>query len=283
MRAAATALEDLTARRLRVLHEHSFYDDPTRILRLLRYSIRLGFEIEPHTAVLLMTAIEDDALKTVSAQRIGAELRLAFAEPDPVRTLAELDRFGVLVALEPGVGFDEHLVQTALEVMPEDGSKRVLFAAALLLEMAQNLDDEDTEPTMRGFIHDLELPSGEGRRVFGVAVSAVYAAEAVLGADTTVELLDFTDGAPVESLALAAAARDMEDGPVSYGRIVIEQWLGEQRHIALQITGDDLIAAGVPEGPEVGLRLEESYRLLLEERIVPGRDTELRAALDLKV
>jgi tRNA nucleotidyltransferase (CCA-adding enzyme) len=283
VRAASHALEDLAARRLRVLHDQSFLDDPTRIMRLYRYATRLAFEVDPHTAALAATAMEAGALKTVSGQRLGAEVRLVFAEPDPVRALAEFDRLGVLTAWEEGVSFDEHVVNTALEVMPPDGCKAVLFAAALMLEMANNLDREETEPTMREFIYDLELPSGEGDRVFGAAVSAAFVTEAVVGADTTADLLELTDGAPVESLALAAALRDMEDGPHSYGRIVIEEWIREQRHVALQVTGDDLIAAGVPEGPEVGLRLEESYKLLLEERIAPGRDTELRAALEAKI
>jgi len=283
VRAVPGALNDLAARRLRVLHDRSFLDDPTRILRLVRYATRLGFEIEPHTAALASAAIEAGALKTVSGQRLGAELRLVFAEPHPLTPLAELDRLGVFAAWEPGVSFDEHVVRTALEIMPDDGSERVLFAAALLLELAHNLDHEDTEPAMRGFIYDLELPSGDGDRVFGAAVSAAFVIDAVLTADTTAELIELTDGAPVESLALAAAVRDMEDGPGSYGRIVIEDWLREQRHVALQVTGDDLIAAGVPEGPEVGLRLEESYKMLLEERIEPGRDTELRAALEAKI
>lgn len=283
VRAAAYALEDLAARRLRVLHDRSFLDDPTRILRLYRYATRLSFEVEPHTAALAAAAVGGGALKTVSSQRLGGEMRLAFAEPDPVRTLAELDRLGVLTAWEQGVSFDEHVVRTALQVMPPDGSRPVLFAAALMLELANQLGDEDTEPVMREFIHDLELPSGEGDRVFGAVVSASFVTEAVAGADTTGELLELTDGAPVESLALAAALRDMEDGPNSYSRGVIEEWIRDQRHITLQVTGDDLIAAGVPEGPEVGLRLEESYKLLVEERIAPGRDTELRAALEAKI
>lgn len=283
VRAATHALEDLEARRLRVLHEQSFLDDPTRILRLYRYATRLSFEVEPNTAALAAAAIKGGALETVTPQRLGAELRLAFAEVDSVRALAELDRLGVLTAWERGVSFDEHIVRTALEVMPPDGSKPVLFAAALMIELANNLDQEETEPVMREFIYHLELPSGEGDRVFGAAVSAAFVTEAVVGADTTAELLELTDGAPVESLALAAALRDMEDGPNSYGRIVIEEWIREQRHVALQVTGDDLIAAGVPEGPEVGLRLEESYKLLLEERISPGRDTELRAALEARI
>jgi tRNA nucleotidyltransferase (CCA-adding enzyme) len=283
LRAVAGALEDLAAHRLRVLHDASFLDDPTRILRLARYAIRLGFEIEPHTSALATAALGADALKTVSGQRLGAELRLAFAEPDPVRLLGELDRMGVLGAWEPGVSFDEHMARTALEIMPEDGSTQVLLAASLLLELSRNLDDEQTEPAMRGFLYDLELPAGDGDRTFGVAVSASFAGDHVGGTDTTVDLLELTIGTPVEALALAGALREMEDGPGSYGRRIVEEWIRDQRHVALQVTGDDLIAAGVPEGPEIGVRLEESYRLLLEERIKPGRDAELRAALEARV
>jgi tRNA nucleotidyltransferase (CCA-adding enzyme) len=283
VRAVSGALADLQARRLRVLHEASFLDDPTRILRMARYAARLGFEVEPHTAELALAALGADTLKTVSGPRLGAELRAAFAEPDPVASLAEMDRLGVLGAWEQGVSFDEHMVRTALEILPEDGSPRVLLAASLLLDLCKELDSEETEPAMRGFLYDIELPAGEGDRAFGVAVSAAFVTGYVHCADTTADLLELTVGTPIESLALAAAMRDIEDGPGSYGRRVIEGWLNDQRHISLQVTGDDLIAAGVPEGPEVGVRLEESYKLLLEERIEPGREAELRAALEARV
>ena len=283
VRAAPGALEDLAARRLRVLHDASFTDDPTRILRLARYAARLGFEVDPHTAELASSAIEAGALRSVSSERLGAELRLAFAESDPVASLAELDRMGVFAAWRPGVSFDEHVVRTALRILPSDGSPRVLLAGALVLDLSWRLSEEDTEPTMRGFLHELELPAGEARRAFGVGVSATVVTDQIGGADTTADLLELTLGMPVESLALAAAIHDMEAGPESYGRRMIEEWLGNRRHITLKISGDDLIAAGVPEGPEVGVRLEESYRLLIEERIEPGHDTELRAALEASI
>ncbi|HEX3691862.1 MAG TPA: hypothetical protein VHU13_00845 [Solirubrobacteraceae bacterium] len=283
LRALAGALEDLQARRLRVLHERSFTDDPTRVLRLVRYATRLGFEVEPHTAELAGEAIAGGALRTVSGSRLGAELRLAFSEPCAVEVLAELDRLGVFAAWEPSVSFDEHVVRTALEILPKDGSRQLLLATSLLLELANQLDDEDTEPAMRGFIYDVELPAGEGDRVFGAAVSASCVIDAIDGAGTTADLLELTLGTPIESLALAAAVRDLEDGPSSYGRGVIEEWLSTQRHVSLQVTGDDLIAAGVPEGPEVGMRLEESYRMLVEERIEPGRESELQAALEVEL
>jgi tRNA nucleotidyltransferase (CCA-adding enzyme) len=283
VRAAPHALEDLDARRLRVLHDASFLEDPTRVLRLARYAARLDLEVEPHTAALAAAALAGGALETVSGPRLGAQLRLAFAEPDPVKPLAALDRLGVLAAWEPGLSFDEHVVRVALEILPVDGSARVLLAASLVLELCGQLDDEETEPAMRSFLHDLELPAREGDRAFGAAVSAAFVIDHVGSTDTTADLLELAVGTPVEALALAAAVRDMEDGPSSYGRRVIEEWLCERRHIDLEVTGDDLIAAGVPEGPEVGVRLEESYKLLLEERIEPGRDAELRAALEARI
>ena len=283
VRAAAGALEDLGSGRLRVLHDASFLEDPTRILRLVRYATRLDFRVEPHTASLVATALDAGALNTVTPSRLGAELRLAFAEPDPVAPLAELDRLGVFAAWESGISFDEHIVRTAFEILPEDGSRQLLLAGSLVLELCARLDEEETEPTMRGFLHDLELPARESDRAFGVAVGASFAIDHIDDADTTEDLLELVIGTPVESLALAAAVRDLEDGPSSYGRRLIDEWLTQRRHISLQVTGDDLVAAGVPEGPEVGVRLDESYKLLLEERIEPGRETELRAALEARV
>jgi tRNA nucleotidyltransferase (CCA-adding enzyme) len=283
LRSIAGALEDLAARRLRVLHDASFSDDPTRILRLVRYAARLGFEIEPHTSELLAAAIAGGALHTLSGQRLGAELRLALAEPEPLAPLAELERLGVLRAWQPGVSFDEGLARAALKVLPEDGSVRLLLAASLLLGLCHELDREETEPAMRGFLYDLELPAGEGDRVFGMAVSAVFTSDHVDGVEILSEVLEMMLGTPVESLALAAASCELRDGPGSYGVQVIDEWLNRRRHVALELTGDDLLAAGVPEGPEVGARLEESYRLLLEERIEPGRESELRAALEARV
>jgi tRNA nucleotidyltransferase (CCA-adding enzyme) len=78
------ARADLDAGILRVLHERSFADDPTRILRLLRYSARLGFEPDAGTDAL----IDPARFETVSGDRLGRELRLLLEEPHPARQLA---------------------------------------------------------------------------------------------------------------------------------------------------------------------------------------------------
>jgi tRNA nucleotidyltransferase (CCA-adding enzyme) len=286
LRCVDGALEDLAARRLAVLHHGSFRDDPTRILRLARYATRLarfGFRVDDSTAALAEEALREGALHTVSGERLGAELRLAMGERDAVATLAEMDRMGIFTAWESGLSFDPEATRIALRLLPRDGSVAVMLAAALLLELCEYLDNENTEPAIRGFLHDLALPAGIGDKAFGVAVTASVAIARLGRSDTTSDLLEVTIGAPVEALALAGGVCEIDEGPDSYGKRLAEEWIDDRRHVTLEVTGDDLIAAGVPEGPEVGVRLEESYKLLLEERIAPGRESELRAALEARI
>ena len=68
MRALPDALSDLEGGRLRVLHERSFSDDPTRLLRIARYAARLGFEVETDTSELARAALAARALDTVGAR-----------------------------------------------------------------------------------------------------------------------------------------------------------------------------------------------------------------------
>ena len=90
-------LGDLRAGVLRVLHDRSFLDDPTRALRAARYAARFGFELEPETERLL----RDADLSTVSEDRIDNELRRIAAEDDPAAALRLIAEWGVMPSLDP--------------------------------------------------------------------------------------------------------------------------------------------------------------------------------------
>lgn len=70
------AREDLRTGVLRILHDRSFVDDPTRMLRLVRYAERLGFRPDPDTAAL----VDLDLLGTISSDRVNREIRLLLDE-----------------------------------------------------------------------------------------------------------------------------------------------------------------------------------------------------------
>ena len=87
---------DLRYKKIRILHDLSFLDDPTRILRAVRFEQRYDFHIEPHTSRVLKCALEADMLRKVSPHRIRDEIILILKEPRVlfcVRRLAHLTGF----------------------------------------------------------------------------------------------------------------------------------------------------------------------------------------------
>jgi tRNA nucleotidyltransferase (CCA-adding enzyme) len=120
---------DLATKRLRVLHESSFVDDPTRAIRAARYAARFGFELEPETAELVRRA----DLGAISADRREAELLRLAAERDAARGFALLAEWGLLGLREGGEDFLSD-VAALLDAEPWAGEAprdRALLAAAL--------------------------------------------------------------------------------------------------------------------------------------------------------
>ncbi|MBW1885914.1 MAG: CCA tRNA nucleotidyltransferase, partial [Deltaproteobacteria bacterium] len=101
-------LDDLAARRLRVLHPRSFHDDPSRAWRAARFATRLGFSLDRRSRNALRDALRDGAFGAVSGERFRRELILTFEEAErgahPGRILRLLSDWHVLAALEPGLG-----------------------------------------------------------------------------------------------------------------------------------------------------------------------------------
>jgi len=252
VRTVEHALDDLDAGRLRVLHDTSFIDDPTRLWRVARYAARLGFAPERHTAALARQAVRAGALRTVSGVRIGNELRLALGEPDPIAALQSAAALGLAPWLAP----DRTLAERALELLPAgEGHHDLLVLAASLAAP----DDE--------LLADLEFTAGE-RAIVRACLRTPALDDAPLRPS---ELARTLRGLPVEAVALAGAR--------GWARPA-RQWLQDLRHVGLQITGADLLAAGIAEGPEVGRRLAAALDQRLDGVLADGRDAELQAALE---
>ncbi len=258
--------EDLEAGAIRVLHRHSFVDDPTRLLRAVRYEARLGFTMDRDTEALGRTAAADRAPETVSGTRIGTELLQLLAEERLRPALARLAGLGLDRALHPALAVDADLAGAAAGAAPAAGADRALAALAALLAGA--LD------ALTGWLASLDLGAPRRDRVAGAARSAGPIA-AALNANPRLpdsELRRLLALEPPEALALALALGAPAE-PVS-------RYLRDLRAVGLDIGGDDLVAAGIEPSPALGRALAETLRRKLDGE-VSGREEELRLALAL--
>jgi tRNA nucleotidyltransferase (CCA-adding enzyme) len=245
------ALDDLAAGVLRVLHDASFTDDPTRLWRVARYAARLGFAIEPHTRALAAAADPS----TVSGDRLGAELRLALAEPDPPAALRAALELNPRL-LPEGFAVRDGAIAAALGLLPREGRGDLVVLAACTAGM--NVRE------LLAWLDAMSFPAGD-RDVVAAASRAAVGAP-LRAARTNAEIARAARGAPVEAVALAGGEN-------------ARRWIHDLRHVRLDITGDDLLAAGVPEGPELGERLRRALERKLDGEL-DGRDAELAAALE---
>ena len=233
--------EDLERGIIRVLHPSSFVDDPTRALRAARYAARFGFGVEPDTERL---AREAD-LTTVSEDRAEAELVRLSAEPEARKGFELLDAWG-LVTLPEGSG---GLIDAVADLLQRPPWTRVADRA-----LAVHAAATGRAPGAAGRLRDL-LASAR-------------------------ELASASPGRPSEAVELARGRGGIE---LALARALGAEWLdryvSEWRDVGLEITGEDLLAAGVAQGPALGRGLDAALRRKLDGEI-SGREEELRAALD---
>ena len=259
LHAAPGALEDLEARRLRVLHEGSFLDDPTRLLRLVRYATRLGFAIDPETERLARAAFAAGAPATAGVARVGRELWLLLGEPDPVAALALLDDLAGPGGLDTELEVDPGLLRRVLDLLPSGHPPEHVLLAALSRRAERH--------RRRSWLAGMHVPQPDV--VDAATRDPEELAAAMQAATRPSELARLLRHRPIEAAVLAGALGAEEPA---------RRWLGDLRHVRLDIGGQDLLAAGVPQGPEIGRRLDAALDRKLDGE-APTREDQLAAAL----
>jgi tRNA nucleotidyltransferase (CCA-adding enzyme) len=256
---------DLEAGVIRVLHPGSFIDDPTRLLRAVRYESRLGFRMDPETERLAREAIAAGAPSTVSGARIRDELLDLLAEPAVAASVARLQDLALDRALSPLLGDarpDE--VADAAEAAEARGGQRRFAALAAMVAP----DPED----LAGWVEDLHLRAEDRDAVLHAARKGPQLVRS-LGAtlpDSALHALLHCELPETLGLAVALGARQAP----------IDRYLEHLSGARLEITGDDLRAAGIPEGPAIGRALRETLKRKLDGE-VDGRENELALAVRL--
>jgi tRNA nucleotidyltransferase (CCA-adding enzyme) len=104
------AQKDLKEKSIRVLHNLSFVEDPTRVFRAIRFEQRFGFVISRLTAGLIQNAVSMDFFRELSGRRIFNELQLILLEDHPAAAVSRLKDFGLLKVVHPALICDKQVL-----------------------------------------------------------------------------------------------------------------------------------------------------------------------------
>ena len=265
-------LRDLEERVVRVLHNLSFIDDPTRLFRALRYENRYGFRMESHTQGLARACVEMELVGELSSARLRDELEALLSEEEVAGTLRRLGELRLDQAIHPHLAADEDAVELVAELdelrqrfAPETPLWRPRLAA-----LARRLPPDE----LYSWFERLRLRRRDADRIADAVTVAPRLREVVAATDEPAALRALAEPHDPDGLLLVMA------GAGDDVRARLERYFEELRDVHLEISGADLAELGLGESPQVGVVLEEVLRRKLNGE-VEGREAELAAAREL--
>ncbi|MGE5893558.1 MAG: polya polymerase, partial [bacterium] len=262
---------DIKERIIRVLHNLSFIEDPTRAFRAVRFSERFGFRISKHTVNLMRSALKLNLLDRLSGSRLYDELLLTFDETEPVKALKRLSTYALLEVIHPNLQFSEKIEEALSAVheifawysllFTEERPKREhIYLMALLSEL--------TEEERGAALARLSTPLNVKKKMISSFRDAEEAIKS-LSNDDPADIYRGLHGLDIETILYTMAlSKDKEK------QKAISRYLIELRAVKPLVTGHDLKKLSVRPGPIYAKILSK----VLEEKLrgkLPTKEKEL--------
>jgi tRNA nucleotidyltransferase (CCA-adding enzyme) len=270
-------LTDLQESLVRVLHSLSFVDDPTRMLRAVRFEQRFGFTIEKRTAQLLKEALS--LLGKMTGERIKHELDHILDEENWLAMLDRLDELGLLKAIYNGLPWDGHIhnrlavlgdldisnLQKLFQgVQPDILFKKLAYSLWLI-----HLPDE----CVHAILSRIKYPPSQIEEV--LSACRLYRIIKSLAGQKPSQVVFFMDNYSKISVYANYLASDNQAE-----KELIWRYLFEWRLIVPHTTGNDLRTLGLPTGPTYG-RILNALRSAWLDGLVTSEEDEEKLLMQL--
>ena len=268
-------LRDIKDKAIRVLHSLSFVEDPTRVLRAIRFEQRFDFRISKHTQNLIKHAVEMKVFDHLSGERFFNELVLMFSEADPEKVLRRMREFDLLKFIHPGLKGSAETERLFAGIGEVFTWFRLLYIEEVKPEWwfvyFLGLLDRVKDTVAEEVLERLSAPARIRKRVLAARekyrdVLYVFYKEHQLKPSAIYDLL-----APLEIEALLLMmAKAKQDAAKKY----ISLYLTHLREVKVTLNGDDLMRLGIPPGPRYRRLLAELLDAKLDG-IVRNREEEV--------
>jgi tRNA nucleotidyltransferase (CCA-adding enzyme) len=235
-------LSDLKNCLIRVLHSLSFVDDPTRMLRAVRFEQRFGFQIEDRTLHLMLDA--KNLINSLSGDRVRHELNLILDEDDSVQMLSRLSELGLLAAIHPYLPWDPAICLEMQENMMQEPPKSWGIAQNFIERRAMGYHlwlSHIPEVELDSVCKRLRLPDLFKRNI--KAIQIVITQLPRLRYDLPSKIFQTLDEIPMLAIFVAYLKIDQDS------KLSLDKYVTSWRGFKTNFTGDDLIKRGLPPGP----------------------------------
>lgn len=260
---------DIKDKKIRILHNLSFVEDPTRAIRAVRFAEKLGFRISKHTENLIKLAVKMNIFEKLKGPRLYEEILLLFRETLPYNSIKKLREYGLLKVLHPSLE-DKDLERVLFKAYETVQAFKLLFLKetvnyefVYLMAILWNLKETEREEFFRRIFAPEHIKNKlmEELRVCQSMLKS-------LTSEDPVEVYFLLKPLSLEVLAVMMIfARDSQRRAISY-------YLTKLKDIKPQITGHDLKKIGIEPGP----LYREIFEAVLREKIrgkLLSKDEEL--------
>jgi tRNA nucleotidyltransferase (CCA-adding enzyme) len=269
-------LTDLDARRIVVLHNLSFIEDPTRILRAIRYETRYGLRMDEHTLNLARAACAMDLVGDLSSARLRDELVAVLEEEKIDFSLRRMDQLGLSPSIHGRLRSGQagrSLVRRGDRVRRDHHLEAEMPLWRLrLIWLLRALEPEE----IAAWAQRMRIRQMDAFVLERGLVVARRLVDRLTRGPNEAELYEFARGEPLESLAAAMVLDESGTAAARLGR-----YLDVTRHVSLAISGEDLLTLGFDASPRMGEVLRSVLHLKLNG-VVEGREDELLAAARMR-
>jgi len=270
-------IKDLQDRKIRILHDVSFIDDPTRVLRAIRFEQRLNFSLEEKTRGLLCSSVRQGMLNRVEPQRIRDDLILMLKEEDPLKEIHRMKELTGFDFVYPGLKINKKAYEFCGALRKEIAWFTREFSSRRHLDKwlmyLMGLLDGLTVRQSRAVVKRFVFRNGEAKRLLEYKTKSARILHALdhvrLKPSRIFHLLE-----PLSyEMILALKARALNQ----HCRDHIIDFLRHYNGFRHAISGSDLVSLGVPPGPHYQ-KIFQKVRDARIDGIIKTREEEIQLA-----
>jgi tRNA nucleotidyltransferase (CCA-adding enzyme) len=269
-------VKDVKEKTIRVLHNLSFVEDPTRVFRAIRFEQRFGFQIGKHTQNLMRNAVKVGFLERLSGGRVLSELILILQEENPLPALKRMRDFNLFHFLHPNLKFDEqtealceqihHVIAWFDLLFLEQQYERWLIYFYGLMDSLK--EGEREELCQRLAVNNrLRKRVKEGKLQADQVLLQIFAWISTDRSPKRSEIYDVLDPLSIES-KLFMMAKTTQVTTRRYISLYFTQ-LKDTKPI---LRGTDLIEMGIKSGPSIKKALSGLLKARLDEQVITRQD-----------